>query len=141
MKRYISWLVNIIVPHPYFIIGGLMMGVVTGYTILVLMSVVVFYKHDFTITTLAAPVFLMILFGGVIFPIYIGECLSFFPEMPASANACLFSLLWLVVGVFTVFASLLKVHSLLPFALSCMGSSIFALLLYYMVLRRDHRHE
>jgi len=85
----------------------------------------------FNITALALPTFVMILLSGFIFPQYIGECMVIFTDLAASANACLFSFIWIIFGGFTIIATFLKVHSLFPLSVTYIGVSVMSLLFYY----------
>lgn len=95
--------------------------------------IMMFVSHFgfFNITTLAIPTFIIIMLSGLMFPIYVGECLVIFTDLAASANACLFGLIWIIFGSFTIIATLLKTHSLLPLSITYAGVSIISLLLYY----------
>lgn len=90
----------------------------------------------FNLFTLTIPVFIIIMLSGVIFPIYIGECMVIFTGLAASANACLFGLIWMIFGGFTIIATFLKVHSLFPLSITYISVSIISLLLYYLLVER-----
>lgn len=85
---------------------------------------------------LVGPVFCMVWLSGMIFPIYVSECLSMFPKLAASGNACLFGIVWLVFGVYTVLAAVLKANTLMPLAFAYFGVSVLCLGLYYGFLNR-----
>jgi len=84
--------------------------------------------------TLIIPTFIIMFLSGFIFPIYVGECLIIFSDLAASANACLFSLIWLMFSGFTLIAILLKAQSLVPLAIAYSTVSIVSILFYYFVL-------
>lgn len=85
----------------------------------------------FNMTTFIIPTFIVMLLGGFIFPIYIGECMVIFSDLAASANACLFSLIWIIFSGITFIAILLNAHSLLPITLAFLGVSVISLLFYF----------
>ncbi len=64
----------------------------------------------------ALPPYVLIFCSAMIFPITMGECLSLFPEMAASANACFFSMTWMAAGGYSTIAALLNTHSLIALA-------------------------
>ena len=84
----------------------------------------------FSVMTLAIPTFILILLSGVIFPIYIGECMVIFKTLAASANACLFGMIWLMFGVFTVIATTLNIDGLGALAGAYLGVSAVCLLFF-----------
>ena len=90
----------------------------------------------FNISALVLPTFVMMLLSASIFPMYIGECMVIFTELAASANACLFWLTWTMFSIFTVVATFLKAHSLLPITIAYIGVSIVSILFYYGLVRR-----
>lgn len=93
------------------------------------------YLSYFNLPTFIIPLLLLIFFNSFIFSIYVAEALSLFPAMAASANAALFSSAWFIASLFTLYATFLKVHSLLPIALSFTVISLINLGIYYRFLR------
>ena len=89
----------------------------------------------FTTTLIVAPTFIITMCSANMFPLYIAECIALFPKISASANACVFSLAWVIFGIFTMIASLLKVHSLLPIILTYLSIGILAIVIYYGFIR------
>jgi Bcr/CflA subfamily drug resistance transporter len=92
--------------------------------------------HYLNLLTLVIPTFLIIACSGFVFPIYIGECLTLFPKLAASANACLFSLIWVVFSMLSALGALLNLHSLAPLAIAYCSLNLISLFLYYKVLRK-----
>lgn len=87
------------------------------------------------------PTFMIEVLSGLIFPIYVGEGIMFFPSMAASVNACLFSLVWLIYGISTFVATLLDVHSLVPIAISYTFITIMAMVVYYGFILKLEKKE
>jgi len=89
------------------------------------------YSGYFNVAILVIPTVIIIMCSGVMFALYIGEGLTLFPTMAASANACLFSLIWIVFSVFTAIGVMLKVQSGLSLASIFVCVSILCLAFYY----------
>lgn len=85
----------------------------------------------FDLPTLAIPVILITFFSSIAFSITVSEGLTLFPKLAASANAFLFSLAWIMSSFFTLFATQLKVHTLVPMALTFSVIAIANLAIYY----------
>lgn len=102
-------------------------------------SVVLGIMGFFNLLSLVLPTLIMVMMGGVIFAAYVSECLSMFPDHAASSNGALFAIAWLIFTVYTYIASLIKVHSLLPLALSYFVISIACLLIFYLLLLRHEK--
>lgn len=64
-----------------------------------------------------ALVFLVVYLTGIIFPNIVSHCLTLFPDMSASANACFFSFLWIAFTFYTLCATQISIHTLLPLSL------------------------
>ncbi len=88
------------------------------------------------IFTLALFTFITIMLNGFMFTIYVSENLAIFPHLAASANACLFSIGWLMYAGYSVLGTTLRTHSLSPFAITYTVISVVALLFYYGLLAR-----
>lgn len=69
--------------------------------------------------------------NAVIFPNLVGECLSLFPQMAASANALFFAVLWVAFSAYTLLATLIPTKTLLPLGLTYLGLSVLGMLLFY----------
>ncbi|MDI9818755.1 MULTISPECIES: Bcr/CflA family efflux MFS transporter [unclassified Legionella] len=72
------------------------------------------------------PVFFMVYAAAIIFPIFVGESLVYFPDMAASSNAFLFASTWIAFSLYTLIATQISVDNLIPLALAyllvnCMG--------------------
>lgn len=104
--------------------------------ITIIIMIILSYAGFFNIPSLVIPTFIIVMLSGLIFPIYIGECLVIFSTLAASANACLFSIVWIMFGLFTFIAALLKVQSFLPLALAYLGTNIMGFVIYYGLLLR-----
>ncbi|MCP4475198.1 MAG: multidrug effflux MFS transporter [Gammaproteobacteria bacterium] len=106
-------------------------------TLITVALMLLFIKMGFAnIFTLAIFTFLTIMFNGFMFTIYVSENLAIFPHLAASANACLFSIGWLMYAGYSVLGTALKIHSLSPFAITYTAIAIIALLFYYGLLAR-----
>lgn len=101
-----------------------------------IVMIVLSHLGFFSIPALAIPASVIIFFSGIMFPIYIGECMVIFSNLAASANACLFGIIWIMFGGYTVLATQLKVHSMFPLAVSFGIVGILCLLLYYGVIKK-----
>lgn len=101
-----------------------------------LTMVVLVHIFPIGLLVLVAPTFCMVWLSGMIFPIFVSECLSMFSKMAASGNACLFGVVWLVFAMFTLLAVVLKVNTLMPMAFAYLGVSVFCFILYYGFLFR-----
>lgn len=85
------------------------------------------YYNASLITTL---VFSVVYLTGIIFPNMVSECLTMFPKMSASANACFFSTLWLAYTLYTLFATQISLHTLLPLSLTYLVIHLCSSLVY-----------
>lgn len=111
-------------------------SIALGLSFLAAITMLVFSQLNYlNLPTLVIPTFLIIGCSGFIFPIYIGECLTIFPQLAASANACLFSFIWIMFCVFSALGALLNLHSLAPLALAYCSINIISLILYYRLSR------
>ncbi|MEM9244017.1 MAG: MFS transporter [Pseudomonadota bacterium] len=91
----------------------------------------------FNVISLTIPVLIMTLFGGLMFSIYVSESLVIFTtDLSASANGCVFSIIWIVFFGYTSSATLLKTHSLLPLSMAYLGVILVSLLFYYIFVRK-----
>jgi DHA1 family bicyclomycin/chloramphenicol resistance-like MFS transporter len=109
-------------------------------TLITSISMIIFsYLGFFNVPSLVIPTFIIVMLSGLIFPIYVSECLVIFDSLAASANACLFSIVWIIFGAATFTAALLKVQSLLPLALAYLGANVICFIIYYGLLLRLKR--
>ncbi len=115
-------------------------------TALTLITVIVMLIYSlsgyFNLTLIIVPTFLAIMFSGSVFSIYVAEGMTLFPEMAGSANAVLFTLIWIAFSIFTLIATLLKSTTLLPYSLTFLCVCLLCLLVYYLaILRHEKKHR
>ena len=89
-----------------------------------------------TLYSLVVPVFLIIFFSAILFPLYIAKGLSMFKEQAATANGLLFSILWVGFSLFAFLASAFKASSMLPLANLFIVVGVLVLLWYWLIYRR-----
>jgi multidrug resistance protein len=108
-----------------------------GLTLLTIVMFVVFanIEHSIQLSVLMPPVFITILLSGFLFGLYVGECLTIFTKLAASANACLFGIIWISYAAYTFAATFLKAHSLLPLALMYMVTALLSLIFFFGTLK------
>ncbi len=109
-------------------------------SLVTVMMVIFAAQGYFNVYLAALPIYGLIFLSGMVFPIFVGECLSLFPQIPASANACFFSLSWFGFAFFTGVATLLRAHTLLPIAVTFLIVNLCAQLLYRSQVK-SHLHE
>jgi Bcr/CflA subfamily drug resistance transporter len=97
--------------------------------VLLITSMMGIYNASLTIVCF----FILILTTGLIFPLFVAEGLSLFPQIAASANACLFSLTWIAFALYTLLAAFLPVKSLTPLAIAYICINGFSYLVYSKV--------
>ena len=103
---------------------------INAITMLLLVNLGYFNVYVFTI-----PTFFMILITGFIFSTYVADILTIFPKLAASANACLFAMIWLIFSSFTILATQLKIHSLLPLSLTYLAVGLLGLFIYSIMIK------
>jgi len=110
-----------------------------------LVAVVVMFVFSgfgyFNLPLLVIPTFITIFFAGGLFPIYVAEAMTLFPEIAASVNACVFALAWVMLGTFTLIGAALKVHSLLPLAGTFILATLLSIVTYYGFIARDEKQH
>jgi len=83
---------------------------------------------------LVVPLLMIVFCSSVVFSTHVNAGLTMFKKLAASANATLFSMAWLISGIFTAIATQLKVHNLLPIATVFLVVSVLNLGLFYLFL-------
>ncbi|PIQ43127.1 MAG: MFS transporter [Gammaproteobacteria bacterium CG11_big_fil_rev_8_21_14_0_20_46_22] len=100
-------------------------------------ALLLFAKFGFlNLLALVIPTFISVMLSGLIFPVYISECLITFKELAASANAFLFSVVWVMFSGFTLVSSQLKSQTLYPYGIAFMGTCLLSMLVYYGFIAR-----
>lgn len=108
--------------------------VVASAVVMLIVTTIGYYN----LIVLVAPIYIMILFCGMIFPIYVPECLNMFPTMAASANGVLFASTWLSFSIFTAIGVLLKLRSLIPLAFAYSMTGLLQLAVYTVQIKKHH---
>ncbi len=88
------------------------------------------------IYSLILPASILLFFGGFLFPIYIGECLSLFRAQAASANGLLFAFIWIIFSAFSFIGTFLKASSFVPIA-SCYLAMSLCLFSWFLLVVRN----
>ncbi len=81
------------------------------------------------------PILLTLYLVAILFPVIVAEVLASFTKNAASANGLLFALVWLMFSFFSFIGALLKVHSILPFAIVYSVMSVLMALWYRFAMR------
>lgn len=89
----------------------------------------------FSLPVFAIPVILLLFCSSMVFSIHVTQALHLFPKMAASANAFLFSSCWIISGLFSLLATQLKVHSLVPIAVTYFAVGVLNMFIYYRFIR------
>ncbi len=85
---------------------------------------------------MAITAYLLIYFTALIFPTSVTVCLSLFPKMAGSANACFFSMTWVGFAIYTLFATALEAHSLTEIAIGFVAVNLLSQLIYHGLLKK-----
>lgn len=108
--------------------------------ITIVVMLVLSLDGQITLIRFIAPTFIMVLLSGFLFGITVSEGLSMFAKVAASANACLFSIVWLIFFIITVFATFLHTYTLVPIAMTFLLANVVSGLMY-LVLRQYRKHS
>jgi len=87
-------------------------------TMMIIILMIFSYFEVITVTSFLIPLFFIVLCAAVMFSIFVSECLSEFPDLAASSNAFLFATTWVAFGVYTSYATMLPVNTIMPIALT-----------------------
>lgn len=85
------------------------------------------------------PILFMLYFASILFPVIVAEVLSGFDKHAASANGLLFALVWSMFSFFSFIGALLKVHSIVPFAIVYSVMSALMILWYRLAMLPANR--
>ncbi len=107
--------------------------------VITLVMLILVTSGFFNIPTFIIPAFILILLSGFMFPMYVGECLVIFKDLAASANACLFSFVWIFFSIYVSIAAMLKAHSLMPISIAYVSIGFVTLIFYYGFVARTIR--
>lgn len=89
-------------------------------TLVILILIATTLLTNISATTLLFGQFVLVFSAAIVFPIFVGEGLSHFPDIAASSNAFLFASTWLAFSFYSFLATLLPYETLLPLTL-CYG--------------------
>ena len=96
------------------------------------------YFSMINLYTLVIAVFMMAVSTSFVFPVYTGVSITLFPQISGTANACMFSLVWTIFGLFTAFAAMLPANTIWPLLDTYVIINIALVVIYYFYL---HVHE
>lgn len=133
----VAWFIGNTLSRLLFYVGKTT-KVVTGLLVTIAAALAMLFfstQGYFTVTLFIVPIFFMIMMSGSSFAILTAECLSMFPDLAASTNACFFGFTWTAFSLFTVVAALTKAHSLIPISAALLGVAILCLALFVWVNR------
>ncbi len=82
---------------------------------------------------LIAPLVVVIFSAAILFPIYLGELISPYGHIAATANSIVFSVSWFMSGFLSYLAGMLNVHSVIPFLLLLLANTMFALVIFVAI--------
>lgn len=97
--------------------------------IMIMILIIFSYFKLITVISFLIPLFIIIFCAAVIFPIFVSECLSQFPDLAASSNAFLFATTWIAFGVYTFYATKLSYQTVMPLALTYLFVNCLCLIL------------
>lgn len=101
-----------------------------------LIMIILSELNYFNLWVLIIPIFFITLLCGFLFSMHVAECLTMFPShLAASANAGMFAVAWIIFSLFTVIATFLKIHSLMPLSIAYLSISLATLFIFYVYLK------
>jgi Bcr/CflA subfamily drug resistance transporter len=86
--------------------------------------------------SLLIPIFLLVYFGGIIFPSYFANAVALFPNKTGSANAFMGAFVFMIPGISSAFGTLLKANTQLPLTLTYLVIVSLCLALGYLLRNR-----
>ncbi len=104
-------------------------------TSLVMLNYALF--HPITIQTIIIPTAVMLYFAGLIFPNYLAQGISLFPQMGATANSLMGASMTFFSAVGTAIGSLLKSDSPVPLALAYLTITAACVILFGVCSRKE----
>ncbi len=93
--------------------------------------------NGINLVSIVLPSFVLILLAYFLFPIFAGEALAMFPNNAGSANAVLFSGLWLCSTIITFIASRLHVRNAIPMTMVFVLLTLLSNIIYQFFCRRQ----
>lgn len=94
------------------------------------------YVVGLSLPLLIISTFFLILWSGIQFPIYIGETLTIFKDLVASANGFLFSVIWLIFSLSTIIGTFFKLGSLIAIAVMYFLIAVISIFLFSISFKR-----
>lgn len=83
-------------------------------TVMIALMLVLAYFERLNVATFLIPLCVVVACAAMIFSVFVGECLSQFPQLAGSANAFLFATGWLAFGIFTLIATFIPEDRFMP---------------------------
>lgn len=102
----------------------------------VMMMLLLAVSLEINIYNVIIPLFIILYFGGVAFPIFFAQAIAQFPKSSGTANALIGAFMVLIAGCSSGFGTLLKSNTQIPFTITFMSIIAVCLFLFYLLKKK-----